>query len=197
MVIRKGEPYGEKGTIETGLIVQSDYELRAVVLVAEPGAVPLTGLTSGDMCKTLGGRGNLEQRRDDVTLCPIDLGWVTVDGVEHCFVAHCRIGRLFHRNSLMALNAQFWEELDLAPRGHPNDGKLDFLTGGLSFRTRRQALKRAKSGTHLPHPDLSMKSAAEFTFHTRRQRFFLDGIDMGHGSEFVFRCQPDALTVAV
>lgn len=203
MVIEKGQPYGEAGQLpsdfDASLILQSDYELRALVVASQQTQqeVPLVGLTAGDLCKTLGGRGNLAERLNDVTLCPVDLGWVTVDGEKHCFVAHCRIGHLFHKHFLMALNAQFWGELDLAPRGHPNDGKLDFLSGGLNFRTRRQAKKRAKSGTHLPHPDLAFRSARDFTFQTKKQRFFLDGVDMGYGEEFVFHCEPDALRVAV
>lgn len=53
------------------------------------------------------------------------------------------------------MNAAFRGAENLAPRGHPNDGRLDLIDGQLaSHLDRRRAHKRTYAGSHVPHPNL-------------------------------------------
>src|SRR5687768_11722270 len=130
MPISKGEPWGEPGPLPShGVIVRSDLEARAVVTAARRAGepVPPLGLLGGDLCRTLGGTGDEARLRSESALqVPIDLGSVLLDGRLHWFVAHlvARRSWLFGR-VVVAMNAEHLGGWDVAPSGHPNDGRLD------------------------------------------------------------------------
>ncbi|MGB1824394.1 MAG: hypothetical protein ACPHO9_07420, partial [Ilumatobacteraceae bacterium] len=47
---------------------------------------------------------------------------------------------------------------EAAPRAHPGDGLLDVVevSDAMPLRQRWMALRRSRTGTHLPHPHISM-----------------------------------------
>jgi diacylglycerol kinase family enzyme len=96
------------------------------------------------------------------------------------------------------MNAEWLGAWDLGPRSHPNDGLLDVTDGSLRLRERLTARRRARTGSHLPHPGLrtSRVAAATFSFE-RGMPVHLDGEAMGTVHEVVVRTEPDALTVVV
>src|SRR3546814_18870326 len=55
------------------------------------------------------------------------------------------------------MNAQYRGKWDVAPRGHPNDGRLDVLDADLPLDERLQVRGRLKTGTHLPHPRIESR----------------------------------------
>ena len=84
---------------------------------------------------------------------PVDLGAVLLDGRLHWFVAHLVSRHGWWRGRVVAaMNAQYLGRWDVAPRGHPNDGRLDVLDADLPFDERLQVRARLKAGTHVPHP---------------------------------------------
>ncbi|MCU1498073.1 MAG: hypothetical protein JWM47_2026, partial [Acidimicrobiales bacterium] len=92
MTIEKHRQWGAPGMLPPdGVVVRSDGEARAVVETARraDGPVPALGLLGGDLCRTVGGKGD-EQRlhSGDATALPTDLGSVLLDGKLHWFVAH-------------------------------------------------------------------------------------------------------------
>lgn len=181
MPIAKGQPWGGPGALPgDGVVVSTDAAARTVVERARRAgaAVPTLGLTGGDLCRTVGGRGDEARLRtpDAVTL-PIDLGSALLDGVQHWFVAHLVVRRSWWRGRVIAvMNAQWIGAWDVAPRSHPNDGLLDVLDGDLSFDDRLKARRRLLTGTHVPHPGIAQQRvpAVQFEFD-RPTPVWLDG----------------------
>jgi diacylglycerol kinase family enzyme len=162
--------------------------------------VPALGLLGGDLCRTLGGPGDVERLRSaDATTFPVDLGCVLIDGRRHFFVAHLAAHRRgWAGRFAVAMNAEWMGELDLGPRAHPGDGLLDVTEGQLGLRERLVARRRARTGTHLPHPDLRVTRSGkvELSFPDGVP-VFLDGVPVGEGRELLVHVEPDALTVVV
>jgi hypothetical protein len=203
VTIGKGSPYGEPGTLPAdGVVVGSDAEAAAVVTDARRGghAVPTLGLIGGDLCRTLGGLGDADRlRTPDATTFPVDLGCVLLDGHLHYFVAHLAAHRRWWSGRFaVVMNAEWLGELDLGPRAHPGDGLLDVTDGKLGLRDRLAARRRARTGSHLPHPGLrtSRSGRVELSFPDGVP-VFLDGVAVGPARELMVHVEPDALTVVV
>jgi hypothetical protein len=201
--ISKGEAWGEPGPLpDDGVVVRSDAEARAVVTEArrahEP--VPPLGLLGGDLCRTLGGTGDEGRLRSEQAVqLPVDLGAVLVDGRLHWFVAHLVARRSWwHGRVVAAMNAQYLGRWDVAPRGHPNDGRLDVLDADLPFRARLQARARLPHGTHVPHPGIEERhqSAVQLDF-PRPMPVYLDGQRQSDARTLSIRVEPDALLCVV
>ena len=203
MTISKGSPYGEPGALPSdGVVVASDAEAAAVVTRARRGGhpVPVLGLAGGDLCRTLGGSGDTGRLGTaEATTFPVDLGCVLVDGHLHYFVAHLAAHRpRWYGRFAVAMNAEWLGDLDLGPRSHPGDGLLDLTEGELGLRDRLTARRRARTGTHLPHPSLRTRRSAklELSF-PGGVPVFLDGVPVGTATEVMVHVEPDALTVVV
>ena len=99
----------------------------------------------------------------------------------------------------MVANAQYVGSWNVAPRAHPGDGLLDaVLVGDMSLRDRLVARRRVVTGSHLPHPAITVRrrSSHEWTFD-RPLRVRLDGVDAGRASHIAVRVEPDAAVVVV
>jgi diacylglycerol kinase family enzyme len=184
------------------VVVRSDREARAIVTAArranEP--IPPLGLLGGDLCRTLGGTGDEERLRSDRAMrVPVDLGAVLVDGRLHWFVAHLIARRSWWRGRVVAaMNAQFLGAWDVAPRGHPNDGRLDVLDADLPLDERWQVRARLKTGTHVPHPRIDEQHVTALQVDLARPTpLYLDGDDLGPATTLAIRVEPDALICVV
>ncbi len=203
MTIRKGEPWGEPGPLPPhGVLVRSDREARAIVTAArradEP--IPPLGLLGGDLCRTLGGTGDEDRLRSDSAMrLPVDLGAVLLDGRLHWFVAHLVARRSWWRGRVVAvMNAQFLGAWDVAPRGHPDDGRLDVLDADLPLDERWQVRARLRSGTHVPHPRIHEQRVTALQVDLDRPTpVFLDGDELGPATALAIRVEPDALVCVV
>lgn len=205
MTIRKGEAWGEAGGLPSdGVVVRSDAEARAVVTAARREGEPLPplGLLGGDLCRTLGGRGDVARLRSEGAVrVPVDLGSVLVDGVQHWFVAHLVARRSWWRGRIVAaMNAEFVGTWDVAPRAHPNDGVLDVLDVSPSFPLldRLRARGRLPTGAHLPHPAVSVSRRPAVQIDLDRPTpVRLDGEVVGEARRLSVRLEPDALICVV
>lgn len=203
MTIAKGEPWGEPGPLPPhGVVVRSDREARAIVTAArranEP--IPPLGLLGGDLCRTLGGTGDEDRLRSASAMrLPVDLGAVLVDGRLHWFVAHLIARRSWWRGRVVAvMNAQYLGAWDVAPRGHPDDGRLDVLDADLPLDERWQVRARLRSGTHVPHPRIDEKHVTAVQVDLERPTpVFLDGEELGPATALAVRVEPDALVCVV
>jgi hypothetical protein len=203
MTIRKGEPWGAPGALPPdGVVVRSDAEARAVVTAAlradEP--VPPLGLLGGDLCRALGGTGDEARLRSPhATIVPVDLGAVLVDGRLHWFVAHLVARRGWWRGRIVAvMNAQHLGAWDVAPRGHPNDGRLDVLDADLPLGDRWKARARLRAGTHVPHPGIAERHVPALQLELDPgTHVWLDGEDLGSARVLSIRVEPDALRCVV
>jgi hypothetical protein len=184
-----------------GVVVRSDAEARAVVTAAKRAGepVPVLGLLGGDLCRAVGGTGDESRLREGGTLLPIDLGAVLVDGRLHWFVAHLVARRSWWRGRIVAaMNAQHLGPWDVAPKGHPNDGKLDVLDADLPLGDRWKARARLRTGTHVPHPRIAERHVAALQVDLAPgMRVWLDDELLGEARSLAIRVEPDALTCVV
>jgi hypothetical protein len=205
VTIRKGEAWGEAGGLPSdGVVVRSDAEARAVVTAARRAGdpTPALGLLGGDLCRTLGGRGDESRLRSEGAVrVPVDLGSVLVDGVQHWFVAHLVARRSWWRGRIVAaMNAEFVGSWDVAPRAHPNDGVLDVLDVSPSFPLvdRFRARRRLPTGGHVPHPAISLSRRPAVQIDLERPTpVRLDGEEIGEARRLSVRLEPDALVCVV
>lgn len=203
MPIRKGEPWGAPGPLPPeGVVVHSDAEARAIVTEARRAGrpVPPLGLLGGDLCRTLGGTGDAGRLRSaDAITMPVDLGAVLVDGRLHWFVAHLVARQRWWRGRVVAaMNAQYLGDWDVAPRGHPDDGRLEVLDGALPLGDRWAARRRLRTGTHVPHPAIEQhRVAAHQLEFDLPMPVYLDGEPVGRARTVSVRVEPDALTCVI
>jgi len=205
VTIRRGEPWGTAGALPAdGVVVRSDAEARAAVEAARRSEAPLPvlGLLGGDLARTLGGRGDEARlRSDDARQLPVDIASVLLDGRQFWFVAHLVAQRSWWRGRIVAaMNAQFLGDWDVAPRTHPNDGRLELLDVDPSFRLgdRLKARRRLPRGAHVPHPGIAEQRVAAWQARFEPSlRVWLDGEPMGAVTNVSLRVEPDALTVVV
>lgn len=203
MTIRKHTPWGSDGTLPgSGVVVSSDREAARVVSRARAAGVepPMLGLVGGDLCATLGGPGDPDRLfRGGARRYPVDLGIAVADGVEYVFVAHAVVRRPFWRGRIVvAMNAQYLGDWDLAPKGHPNNGRLYLSDASLSWSDKFAARKRAPTGTHIPHPGIEVRRVGERALaFDPPGRLFLDGVAIGTVRNLQLGVEPDALTIVV
>ena len=141
--------------------------------------------------------GRLDSEVSEFT---VDLGALVLAGEEHWFVSHAVARRSWWRGEVVAaLNAQFIGSWDVAPRGHPNDGRLDLLrVQEMGVRDRWKAGRRLRSGTHVPHPQIEVRAVSEVEIQLAEPLTVrADGVAVGRTDLLVLRVEPDALTVCV
>ena len=202
MTIRKGSAYGAPGALpDDGVVVRSDAEARAVLEAArrEGRPYPALGLLGGDLCRTLGGRGDEARLRSPAAVAfPVDLGVVLVDGRLHLFVAHLVARSRLWGRVVAAMNAQWWGRFNLGPRAHPGDGLLDVYEADLAPAERLKVRARLHHGADRPHPGIAeRRTAAAQVPLSRPLPVALDGTAVGTGRNLALRVEPDALTVVV
>ena len=125
----------------------------------------------------------------------------TAGGEARWFVAHLVARRSWWRGELVAaMNAQHLGRWDVAPRAHPNDGRVDVVhvSAAMSVRDRWRARSRAVQAAHVPHPDIEIRSSASTTLtFDRPLRLTLDGRPWTTSASVELTVEPDALTVYV
>lgn len=202
MTVRKGVDWGG-GPVPDDLVVVSDDAAVEAVLAgadAEGRQWPAIGLLGGDLARTLGGRGGDAGRlRRDGTVVTVDVAEVELDDVPHRFVAHLVARRSWWWGRVVVvMNAQFLGAWDVAPRGHPGDGRLDVLDGDLRLGDRWKARSRLPAGTHVPHPGITQRRVASWeTDLGRPTPIRLDGRHSGHARHIKVSVRPDALVVVI
>jgi hypothetical protein len=60
--------------------------------------------------------------------------------------------------TVVVANGQFLDGLDVVPRGHPGDGRMEIQVYALQRGERKAMRARLPQGTHLPHPRISTAS---------------------------------------
>ena len=188
MTIRRGGDWGRLGTPPEDLpSAKSDHEIGEHL----GNGVSTIRLCGGDMFATLGGStsGSLAPTLE----LPIDVMRISFKhsrdselktrvASSHCILRAINTrGGWFRGNAVAVMNAQYLGEWDVAPRGHPNDGRVEILEvdARMSVRQRMIARSRMKTGTHLPHPDISVKSVSEFFWSGSALTMWIDGAKIG------------------
>lgn len=199
MTIRPGGPWGDR-RVPPPALRRADSDADAAALI-DAGHREFE-LTAGDLWRTIGGSASYDGLR---TVVPIDLLRVEYrvgDVVEQAFaVAHAvfrrSTGRFGRGDVSYVMNAQYLGEWDLAPRGHPNDGRMDVVTisADMSWRQRRLLRRRLPTGTHLPHPRIRTQSLTEPWVADEPGTLTLDGRRRLSVDRVRIELEADALTV--
>jgi hypothetical protein len=201
VTIRKGQEWGSLGAPPAGAVeARTDAELRAIVesFRRDGRDIPPVMLLGGDLMRSAGGTGVV---REVALRAPIDVVRVEAAGETAWFVAHLVARRSWWRGEVAAaMNAQFRGGWDVAPRSHPNDGRVDVLRvpNAMSVRQRLAARPRLAQGTHVPHPAIEVRQVrvAQLSFR-RPLPLWLDGSRWRTSSEVTLTVEPDALTIVV
>ena len=183
-------------------IVATDHELSRLFTVVE-GSVrgpARIGLIGGDLARTVGARSDREEIRHGARVAlPIDLGVVSIDGRDMIMASSLIIRRPFWSGEVDAvMNASFYHSWNVTPSGHPNDGRFDVVHAELSWSDRWKARSRLPTGSHVPHPDITIRrlTTCEFTPH-RVARVWLDGVRVGSASRVEVSVRADAALVLI
>ncbi len=204
MSIRRGEAWGEIGPLPAdGVVVHADAQARTVVEAAQRAGTPTpaVGLLGGDLCTTLGGRGDRARLQSpDAVRLRVDVGRVILDDADvHWFVAHLVARRSWWRGRVVAvMNAAWLGTWNVAPRAHPGDGSFDVLDANMSLGDRCKARSRLPLGTHVPHPAIAMTRARDLrlTFDAPMP-IWLDGELVGRARSVHVVVEPDTLAVVL
>jgi len=202
MTIRPGSAWGRAVPPPDRLVVaRTDADVvDAVERSAATGTA--VGIGGGDLARTLGdpslvGRPTLNE-------LTIDLLEVRLDGVAVRACAHVTARLPWSRGGwlrgpvLIVMNAEFLGPWDVAPRGHPNDGRAEVfeVAASMRLRVRLDARRRARTAAHVPHPDIVQRSvrSADWTFPTALD-VHVDGRRVGAARQLAIAVVPDAATV--
>jgi hypothetical protein len=196
VTISKGAAWGVPAPLPPGgAVAATDSAAAALIGSDEP-----VGLVGGDLCHTLGGRGAVERLTSaDAVTFPVDAISVSLDGAPAVpAVAHVVARTRGWRRVFVAMNAQWLGEWNVAPRGHPDDGRIETLQWSLSLRAARQVLARMRLGTHLPHPGIATATTASTSVTFNRARcVWVDGVRVGRAHALTVVVEPDAVRVVV
>lgn len=193
MTIKKGQPWGEPARPPANAVAAgSDRAISLALEAARRRAEPFPEIVieGGDMARTLAAAAPPRNR------FTIDIGEALVDGLHRYFVAHVVARRRGWREAAVAMNAQWIDQWNLGPKGHPNDGLLDITEFSLKPFEWRKVRSRLHSGTHLPHPRIeATRTAAKSFDFAMPTPVFIDGAELARAKTLAIRVIPDALTV--
>jgi len=208
VTIRPGDEWGRL-VARPDDVVSTGNDSEVVEALLRRPASPVE-VTSGDLARTLGVGASPEGSgrrgaRSMLNEMPIDLVEVSLDGGEPVAAcAHVVARSPWYRGHwlrgpiLAVMNAEFIGEWDVAPRGHPNDGRVEVfeVDRAMPLRHRLTARRRLRSATHLPHPDISARSvrAHEWSF-PQALDVVVDGRRVGRASSISVQVLADAAVV--
>lgn len=194
MTIRKGEEWGKKATVPASFfIVEDDHDAAS-----QPSGIPFA-LCRGDMYTALG-NPRIPVHHHECMLVPIDALACTViytsgsEEVLHAF-SHVTVGSWWKGRHIIVSNSGFISGLNIAPRSHPNDGECDVvsLSHSMPLRQRFIARRRARTGTHVPHPEISIQrnTHVEISRKTPQERLSIDGVALSNWRSIIIDVEPD------
>jgi hypothetical protein len=195
MTIEKGQPWGVPiARPEDLLVVDSDAAL-ALALVADPGRP--VGPSAGDLHRSLGS----PPRRDEMQRLPVDMITCRFGDETAVAVAHVVMrSRWWHGPIVAVMNVDHVGNWNVAPRAHPNDGRVDVVevAASMTLRERWQARSRLAGGTHVPHPAITTTTVRTRSWQfDRPMTVWVDGARAGTAISVSIEVVPDAGEVFV
>ncbi len=97
--------------------------------------------------------------------------------------------------TVVIANGQFFDGLDVVPRGHPGDGRLEVQVYALRRGERRAMRARLPQGVHLPHPRITTSTGRQVEVHVAGGRLplVIDGVTHPPVADLTVRLIPGAL----
>lgn len=206
MAIKPAQGWGRVVTRPANLVtVDGDAALADRLEAGRRDAtLPPVAVRGGDLARTLGGAAPIE--RTTINELPIDLLDVRFDGRHDTVTACAHVvarspwwrGSWWRGPVLVVMNAEFLGSFDVAPRGHPNDGRVEVFEAGtsLTLRQRLGARKRLRTATHIPHPQIATRSIRQATWtFPKPMAVAVDGRRRGRAAVIEVSVVPDAAVV--
>ena len=199
MTVGPGDEWGR--TVARPTRLQTAHDDAEVVRLLRGDSDVAVLVAGGDLARTLGTPP--PEPRASLQELPVDLLEVTTEHGTVLACAHVVVrsswsrGGWWHGPVIAVMNAQFIGDWDVAPRGHPNDGRAEILQAeSLSWRDRLAVRRRLPHGTHLPHPGITVRSvrAAEWDL-PRGSVVAIDGGASRRARSLAVRVIPDAAVV--
>jgi diacylglycerol kinase family enzyme len=101
--------------------------------------------------------------------------------------------------TVVIANGQFFDGLDIVPRGHPGDGRVEVQVYGLRRSERRAMRVRLPQGVHVPHPRITtaVGREVEVTLEGGRAPLWIDGVAHDAVSHLTVTVIPGAVRLAL
>jgi hypothetical protein len=98
--------------------------------------------------------------------------------------------------TVVVANGEYLRGLDVVPRGHPGDGRLEVQVYEVGARQRRLLRARLATGTHLPHPDVRSTQGTTVSVRWERPvRQEVDGTRRGRVAALSVTLVPGGVTL--
>jgi len=209
MTIRKGDLWGEPCSAPIGL-PEFATERDLGGNIGTNGTIPEAVLKSGTLNQALGVSTATPDRGQIKVM--IDLIKVEYTGHDGCdrndiAVGSVLIGRRSWLGGLYIVsNCGYLGTREVLSKAHPNDGVMDVLAvrSSMPFMQRLQALRKIRTSSHLPHPDISTKQTERFSWpivgdeaRSKGARLVIDGESLGLVKSVRMQVIPDAITLYV
>jgi hypothetical protein len=209
MTIRKGDLWGEPCSAPIGL-PEFATERDLGGNIRTNGTIPEAVLKSGTLNQALGVSTATPDRGQIKVM--IDLIKVEYTGHDGCdrndiAVGSVLIGRRSWLGGLYIVsNCGYLGTREVLSKAHPNDGVMDVLAvrSSMPFMQRLQALRKIRTSSHLPHPDISTKQTERFSWpivgdeaRSKGARLVIDGESLGLVKSVRMHVIPDAITLYV
>jgi hypothetical protein len=209
-----GEPVSEGPDLE---VCGTDADLAAVLDTHQGALVRFRAAPGSDLARALGlsatgAAGGLAAAIDALQVEP---GGPAVNGVV-VGTPPARLGFLSPSSRVRVLvngrelvtgpattvvvaSGQFFDGLDVVPRGHPGDGRIEIQVYSLRRGERRAMRARLPQGAHLPHPRITTASGRDVEIHVEggRMPLTIDGVDRGPVSDLTVGVIPTALRLVL
>ena len=206
MTIRKNEDWGVTVTRPENLVIcETDAAASqlATNYFLQQKPIPAIAITRSNLSRALGTTGaDIDsQNMQATTFDLIEITFADDSKTEQRVLA---LGYGVLRKSwwsgeiVAAMNTSFIGDWDCAPRSHPNDGKFDLLTVKSEMKPTQRliASRRLRLGTHLPHPQISVKQLTSFEADCSAEpNLYVDNRKFVCVNQCKFRLLPDALTL--
>ncbi|MGZ4736363.1 MAG: diacylglycerol/lipid kinase family protein [Acidimicrobiia bacterium] len=217
-MIRPGEAWGEpfSGSVDLE-VVGSDADLAGIVDGHEGAVVRFRAAPGSDFARSLGiaVHGEPSGLAAPVDVLRVEPGGYAVNGVvlgtmpgslrattPSTKVAVRVNGREIATGpatTVVVANGQFFDGLDVVPRGHPGDGRVEVQVYALRRGERRAMRTRLPQGVHVPHPRITTATGSEVEIHVEGppMPLTIDGVTRAPVSDLTARVVPGALRLAL
>lgn len=197
MTIEKGKEWGTSCVVPADLIrANSDRHL------AHMPQHTVCSLVAGDLWHALG-QPEIKSPHETGTLVSIDAIGVRI--TSHSNTKNVRaassveIGKWWSirqpQNRYVTItNSGYVRSQNLTPRAHPNDGLLDMMIADehMTLMQRMMASRRARSGSHIPHPQIHVSRVTECSFTQQSNELLcIDGFAIRDWTEMSITILPD------